>query len=550
MSYMPKSAKRSGGYMPKSARPVETAAPAESSALETYGDATRGALQGVTLNFGDEIQGAMGAGLQKLVNALPQSVKDRLDLVDADAGDAYRYVRDADRAANKQAQQRSGKAYFGGEIAGGLLIPGGGAAKGLKGALALGAGMGAAGGLGASEAELTGDNPEYLRAVGDTAKGAALGLAGGGIGHGLGLAAPAVARAIGNRLPGREEIGNVLRKFAERRAYKAAGPMLKNFRQLADKGGLEEAENIGRELLDSDVIGRLDNVEDIAKKLAPLRNEAGEDVGHAIDALDNELATGLKGPNGTQALSPNPNRGFDPHKIADRAQRELVDPIAKKGFPGDRRRVQQLLDEVEAIRSMDRRPMKFRDLEEMKRAYDPEIRFDSNTPNVVRDAVRDVRGLVQRHVEEGAEALNPKLADAFKAAKRRFELLAPAEEMAGDQAFRAQANRMISPSDYLAGLKAKGDGKTPETLMAAVWAFAHNQLRTRGNAFAARTVDDLASLIHDPVVAQQATTILVNNPALAPVLKQAAERGLPALTRAIDALARVGGQDGPPQAQR
>jgi len=148
--------------------------------------ALRGAAQGASLGFSDELAG-LGGGVADMTKALFSGELDEASFVDF-----YRKHRDEARAANVAAQEANPLTYLGSEIAGGLVMPGGAgtqAVKGLsKGAKVLqgaktGAGFGAAAGLGMSEQD------SVMGDVVETAKGAALGSVVGG-------AIPAVAGAI------------------------------------------------------------------------------------------------------------------------------------------------------------------------------------------------------------------------------------------------------------------------------------------------------------------------------------------------------------------
>lgn len=195
---------------------AQAAPPAEEAKPEPEGPGklesfARGVGQGATMGFGDEAGGAVAAGLQALTNMLPQSVRDSLDLVEAPAGEAYTYTRDADRAANDAAERAHGGYYLGGNVAGGLLtaplMPGVGGAKAIGptlksgafqtlGSLAraggsLGLKTGAAYGLGSSRADLlSGDAGQYLQAAKDTTLGS---LLGGALGYGM----PIVGAGLG-----------------------------------------------------------------------------------------------------------------------------------------------------------------------------------------------------------------------------------------------------------------------------------------------------------------------------------------------------------------
>jgi len=136
----------------------------------------RGAFQGVTLGFGDELSGLV----RSLVN-----------------GTSYQEERDAARGANKAASEAHPFAYGGAELAAGLAtpIPGLGAAKAGAGVAAHAVRAAAAGGLaglGSSEADLT--KGDFGGAVHDTISNA---LLGGAIGAVAGKAGQILGKAEG-----------------------------------------------------------------------------------------------------------------------------------------------------------------------------------------------------------------------------------------------------------------------------------------------------------------------------------------------------------------
>lgn len=111
----------------------------------------RGAAQGATFGFADELAGAAETGLDVLTGKTGLSLDDIVS--------KYKENRDESRAAYKAAQEASDGAYFAGELTGGIAIPipGSGAIKGLsaldkiKRAAKIGTAAGAAGSLGSSE---------------------------------------------------------------------------------------------------------------------------------------------------------------------------------------------------------------------------------------------------------------------------------------------------------------------------------------------------------------------------------------------------------------
>lgn len=116
----------------------EASTPAASKAAEPKGPSVspvesfgRGALQGATFGFSDEIYGGAKGLYDKAFGS-------------GDFSGTYAKERDAVRAANDRAQQANPTSFFAGEIGGGFAVPGGAAKLGLRGAkTAVDAGLGA-----------------------------------------------------------------------------------------------------------------------------------------------------------------------------------------------------------------------------------------------------------------------------------------------------------------------------------------------------------------------------------------------------------------------
>lgn len=144
--------------------------------LESF---ARGAAQGASLGFADEISGALESAL---------------------TNKTYEQARDESRANFKAAKDANPWTSTAGELAGGVgtaLIPGLGAAnaaKTLRGAATLGAGLGAATGLGQSEAK----DAQGLAV--DTLSGAGLGAGFGAAGFGAAKGAEKAANWFGQKL--------------------------------------------------------------------------------------------------------------------------------------------------------------------------------------------------------------------------------------------------------------------------------------------------------------------------------------------------------------
>lgn len=179
--------------------------PAKTSGVESF---ARGAAQGISLGFADELAGVVESAM---------------------SAKSYRQARDESRANYARAQEDNPITYGAGELGGGVataLLPVGVAsmaARGLAGAAALGGAAGA----GMSEADLTeGD-------VGGLARDTALGAGAGALTHGALTLAGKAARAVAPRAraaaeeyarsPTKDLLGGVGKSTLGRAALGAAG---------------------------------------------------------------------------------------------------------------------------------------------------------------------------------------------------------------------------------------------------------------------------------------------------------------------------------------
>lgn len=217
--------------------------PAKPSWAESLG---RGALQGATLGFSDELAGV-----------IESVVTDK----------TYEQARDESRSKNKAAQEAHPWLYGGGELAGGAataLVPGLGAAGGLGKAVA----TGAAAGLGSSDADLT--KGEFGKAAVDTAVGGAAGLAA----HGAG-------KAIGGLVGGAEE-------RADKRLLSSVG-------DRANKSVRDKMAGDAANVLEVVKAKGLDQVakDPVALQAASkaAKAETGKAIGEAFRVIDEETGT-------------------------------------------------------------------------------------------------------------------------------------------------------------------------------------------------------------------------------------------------------------------
>ncbi len=139
----------------------------------------RGAAQGATLGFADEIAGGIGSMAEGLADLTkPEFYEGKVK--QRSMADAYREKRDAYRADDELAKEGHKGAFIGSELVGAAATaPFMGPTRSIGQAVLAGAKMGAASGLGGSKADLT--EGDIGGAAADTAIGAGIGgLAGAG----------------------------------------------------------------------------------------------------------------------------------------------------------------------------------------------------------------------------------------------------------------------------------------------------------------------------------------------------------------------------------
>jgi len=261
----------------------------------------RGAGQGLTFDFGDELMG--GAEALYDIAATDKELKDYEEL--------YKKYRDEQRKKMKQAAEENPVAYYGSDIAAGilpaLLTGGAGAAasvgktamkQGVKAAgkpalkaAKIGAGMGAVTGAGTSKAEvLDGELGELGKDV----------VIGGTAGAGLGAATPLLVKAGG---AGVRKAGSAAKAVAElipgteamKLGYKAGTKGIK-----VSEEGIRVAIKEYSEKLHDTIVKKMVK-EGLDKKAAieiadevGVRINAGEPIKEVMDSMVKEGAVGLK----------------------------------------------------------------------------------------------------------------------------------------------------------------------------------------------------------------------------------------------------------------
>jgi hypothetical protein len=329
------------------------------------------------------------------------------------------------------------------------------------------------------------------------------------VGHGalLGGAGGALLGAGGEI--GKDVLGRIaphIQGAAESQAFRALNPR-KAFVTAAERieGG---AEGIGRELLDSGLIGIGDNVEQVADKVGAARQEAGAAVGKALETAD---AAGVEGPklaNVFQQLDEGPlarlkdlpsmNRG-----AIDRIESLKADLTAATGVkvPTAAEFAAQGFSEDVAKTVKDKlladAKLTFKDAQKFRARIDDAIKWSTNPlapVNETTEALKGVRRALEGEIEQAGDRASKDLGEDwlknYKESKLRYRRLAVADDAAQDALDRRTANRAISPSDYGVGAAVGMGLGAPVGLLGAA---AHHLIRERGNATAAVLLDKIGA---------------------------------------------------------
>lgn len=455
--------------------------------------ALAGVTRGITAGFGDAAQIKMAGGGEGPLNVLTGQVDPSLGV---GAEEKMREHLNMLKAHNK-------KASMAGELAGVLATaaatPGLGSAKTagqaiLRGA-ALGIGEGAVFGAGgtASELALAGEEISGEKVLAGAGLGALIGGTTGGLFAGGGHLASKYADTaadLAKRTLSKRGSSGFLREWAEARAVKSTGAMLKNFRAMTRQGKVSER---GRWLLDEGVVKAGRSLDEIAEVAAQKADDAGKAIGRHLDEIDEA------------------GRTFDMVGTANAIRREVLEPLSER--PGVWRKVSKRINKWldEAMEGGEK--ITFRKAEQLKRALDDEIPYLKANWTPYDKTLARVRGMLKEAVEtqadDAARAVGrPGFLDEFRAAKKAFGHAHETRKIATDMLDRRNANRWFTPSDYgsaLGGMLlgvAGGDGDAIERgmqglAMGAALGLGNRFLRAHGNQIAAVAVDRLAGTAID-----------------------------------------------------
>lgn len=442
------------GVVPGAAQSAQGAPP---SALESL---LRGGVQGATLGFGDEIQGAGEAAYQKLVGD--------------DGGNSFSdlYGQDVDsaRQANAAAQAAHPYLYGAGNVAGGLAtgVATSGLAPAIEGVTGLGAtasrvltgaGMGALSGIGYGNGQSINNSAQQA-------------LEGALVGGGLSAAFEGAANAMDP-----DALSASANKFATN-ATGATGVQVSRFDPDA-----------GQELLSRGIVGFGDTQADIAKKATDALDQSRQGISDSLNALD--------------AAGASPISKDD---VVKYLQDKLGDLSNSPAQAGTAKQIQSVIGDFENGPDS----YTLNGLENEKRLF--QDRPNWNDP-AMSDANIQVSDALRQLVEDKATSIDPTLSAQFQDAKADYGLLKPIQEAAQR---RANVTQQSPYGGFMDTAAVTGGVATGHPLAAIAAPIARRVLAPRigsSVASALNTASNAVSTIGD-VGAQALNSVVQTNPEL------------------------------------
>lgn len=447
--------------------------------------------------------------------------------------------------------------------------------------------------------------------IDERAKGAGVGAALAGAGQGLFEGVAKASKGLSN-LP------SALKSKAEERAFKASGAMLKDYRRAGGQGRIEE---LGRYMIDNGLIKPGSSVEDIAKAAETLKGQHGQAITEILGQLDEMGAAApsheaiaqaieaqakpLAGLNSAQpshkaltglaedirTLAKEPAVGVSKGEVSSlsgRGTEYLTDP--ETGNVMAKFREGKMVGEVGApsvspemaaektaitpagISASDAAggsaPGTFQNAQKLKNFIDDRIKeaggWKALDPSEKNLALRKAYGSVREMLEESAgkaaeKSHNKDIAERYLANKAGFRNAEELSKISKDQALRQNANRFLSPTDYLSSGTgaligaASGDSvedKARNALLGAGAGLVNRAGRRYGTAIVSTALDKAGkALAKTPLTEVGALTspvLRLARAVKAPIANTVSELSAPKLERAIEQLPKVAQNEGEP----
>lgn len=246
--------------------------------------------------------------------------------------------------------------------------------------------------------------------------------------------------------------GKQLSEAAKGMRIKGAGAMLKDFRNIFDRGQLDELDEF---LKSKKLVGPGSSVASVAEKAARIQKETGKKLGD----LYNQAKQKLSDPKFAEKL--NSAQAFQKAGFAPKFQKdEILSAVTSdlKGEVGSRTGVQAVSNYLDDIVSQYGDDIGIVEARQIKSAIDRSINYSRNplSPDPIKEqAFRSLRKYVNQRIDDQVNLLDEVLggqgSKALKQLNKEYGNATTVLDMATDKFARENANRLMGFSEQVLG---------------------------------------------------------------------------------------------------
>jgi hypothetical protein len=289
-----------------------------------------------------------------------------------------------------------------------------------------------------------------------------------------------------------QDIPEKMTRLSQTKAFKSAGPMLKDFNRAYGKGRIGE---LGQEMIDSGLSKPGMTFDDIAEKSSALKEKAGERIGAIYNQIadtakikvdPNTLAAELRAVASDPKVRPTIGR-----KAYDAKMEEVIgDILADPEKLSDIRHLNDLVGQIDNL------------IDHGKAVKD----MKANEEGLLKMR-QHLRGSINKMAEEtGKMTGDPNLGKELVALNKKYQNMSEISGIAHRKVARENANRLFSPTDYLSGAggfmygASQGNGDPIESgikgaLYGAAAGLANKGMRRYGNPALATATNKIAGAV-------------------------------------------------------
>lgn len=425
-----------------------SSAPSESDSMGQAKAALQGFGQGAAAGYLPQLQAVAGGLLPNPTADIDKKLREQgFDV--QNSPDTYLSRRDQFVKEQQELQKQYPKTYLGSQIGGaiasaplaskalGAVAPALTATEGVgkAGRIARAAGAGAAMGFAQNPGDVEGQ-------IGAQIPERTMGAVGGAVTGG-------VLQGAGEAVSG---AGKRLSEYAQIKAFKSTGAMLKDFRRAEASGRMQD---IGKEMIAQGMVKPGSTVKDVAEKSADLKEKAGTAIGDIYKSVNERV----NNPQFLQTLDADKTRvlqnsSLDAVNWSNQLQSQFKQDLkGKMGGTAALGKMQTVLQEL----ADNGNNANLHDIQRFKSNIDDVIKYNkalSDEP-LTKQYLFKVRDFLKDRIQDRVNALDHVVGSQnlkeLKEANKQYGIFAEINRIANDRVLRDNANRSFGLTDTIMG---------------------------------------------------------------------------------------------------